>query len=530
MGIAMSAAEGISRRAALAGGSLAVAALAAAPVRAATRSTTVTTTLGRVRGTVESGLHVFLGLRYGQDTATHRFQAPRAAEPWSGVVEATAFAASCPQQGKQDRKSEDCLFLNLWTPGPDARAKRPVLVYIHGGAYSNGSVIDPLNYGDRLAATGDVVVVTINHRLNALGYLYLARLDPRFADSGNVGQLDLILALQWVRDNIAAFGGDPSRVLVFGQSGGGAKIATMMGMPAAKGLFSRAITMSGQQVTASGPMNATKRTDAYLKKLGVSASDLSPLLTMPVDRLIAGLEAEDPILGGGLYMGPVLDMKWLDRHPFWPDANPQSNAIPMMLGNTHDETRAFIDPKGPKLRGLNWDNLAERLGPELKVDLLPEWVVAQYRQKFPDWSPERILYAATTAGRSWPGQVIEAQARARAGAPTWVYQVDFSSPVKPERGAPHGMDIPLAFGTLDAEGSLTGTGEGARAASKAVMDRYLAFARTGDPNGGALSPWPQYRLEDRATMIFDTTSRVEADPRGWERALFARGPYIQPGI
>jgi para-nitrobenzyl esterase len=198
-----------------------------------------------------------------------------------------------------------------------------------------------------------VVVVTVNHRLNAFGYLYLARLDPRFADSGNNGQLDLILALQWIKANIAAFGGDPGRVFVFGQSGGGAKIATLMGMPAAKGLFHSAATMSGQQVTASGPLNATKRALAYLAKLGVKPGDLQPLLDMPMERLVEATGAADPILGGGLYFGPVLDMKWLTRHPFWPDANPQSNAIPMILGNTHDEARAFVSPDLEKVQGAD---------------------------------------------------------------------------------------------------------------------------------------------------------------------------------
>ena len=304
----------------------------------------------------------------------------------------------------------------------------------------------------------------------------------------------------------------------------------MMAMPAAKGLFHRAITMSGQQVTASGPLNASRRTAAYLERLRVSPGDLAPLLTMPVERLIDGLEAEDPILGGGLYMGPVLDMRWLQRHPFWPDAAPQGNALPMMLGNMLDETRAFIDPDGPLLRGLDWSNLADRMAGQLRMDLLPAWIVAQYRVHHPDWSAERIFYAATTAGRSWPGQVIEAEARARADAPTWVYQVDFQSPTEPRRGAQHGMDIALSFGTLDAPGSLTGTGAGARAASAAVMARFLAFSQRGDPNGGAMAEWPQYRLNQRATMIFDAQSRVTNDPRGWEREMFARVPYIQPGI
>ncbi|WP_419723143.1 carboxylesterase/lipase family protein [Sphingobium aromaticiconvertens] len=495
----------------------------------AVANSVVATTHGRIRGTREGGLHVFRGVRYGQDTTRRRFMPSVPPERWSGIVDATHFAPSCPQKGKQAVTSEDCLFLNIWTPGTEGQAKRPVMLYIHGGAYSNGSVVDPLNHGDRLAARGDIVVVTVNHRLNALGYLYLAGLDPRFADSGNVGQLDLILALRWVRDNIAAFGGDPANILLFGQSGGGAKIATMMAMPAAKGLFHRAITMSGQQVTASGPINAARRTAAYLDRLGVRPTDLEPLLTMPVERLIEGLSVEDPILGGGVYMGPVLDMRWLLRHPFWPDAAPQGNAIPMMLGNTREETGAFIDPGGPIARGLNWDNLAARMAPELRMDLPPEWIVAQYRARFPDWSAERILYAATTAGRSWPGQVLEAEARARVDAPTWVYQVDFQSPTQPRRGAPHTMDIALAFGTLDAPGSFTGTGQGARAASAAVMARFLHFARAGNPDGPGLESWPQYRLDHRSTMIFDTASRVEDDPRGWERELFARVPYIQPG-
>jgi para-nitrobenzyl esterase len=496
-------------------------------VRGASRTIprSIETTAGLVRGSIEGGLRVFRGIRYG---VVDRFLAPLPPAIKRDVIEATAFGPSCPQRGDRYRpQSEDCLFLNVWTPDARLEAKRPVMVYIHGGAYSTGSVVDPLSDGQHLARDGDVVVVTVNHRLNAFGYLYLARLDPRFPDSGNLGQLDLVLALRWVRDNIALFGGDPSRVLVFGQSGGGAKIATMMAMPEAKGLFQRAITMSGQQVTASGPLNATARAKAFIAGLGVSLDELA---TMPAERLVEGLAATDPILGGGgVYMGPVLDMKWLTRHPFWPDAAPQSNAIPMILGNTRDETRAFIDPDSEKVRTLSWDNLAERMAPELRVDIEPEWVVAQYRSRFPDWSPERVFYAATTAGRSWPGQVIEADARARAGTRTWVYQVDFQSPTEPRRGAPHTMDIALAFGTLDAEGSYTGTGPAARALSTTMMRAFAAFAHSGDPNAPGVPEWPVYRLPERATMVFDTTSRPADDPRRWERELFARVPYIQPG-
>ncbi|MEO6359451.1 MAG: carboxylesterase/lipase family protein [Sphingomicrobium sp.] len=477
----------------------------------------VETRVGRVRGSIEQGLHVFRGIRYGN---AKRFEAPRPVAASQTITDALAFGPSAPQRGSAySPQSEDCLFLNVWSPEARSGPALPVMVYFHGGAYATGSVADPLNDGRHLAAK-NAVVVTVNHRLNALGYLYLARLDARFPDSGNAGQLDLVLALQWIRDNIAAFGGDPRRVMVFGQSGGGAKIATLMGMPAATGLFHRAATMSGQQVTASGPMNATARARAFLARLKTTPAEVA---TIPVERIVEALDTVDPIIGGEIYFGPVLDMTWLRRHPFWPDSNPQSNAIPMILGNTRDETRGFFGRDHPKIVGLGWGNLAERMGPELRVDIDPSWVVQEYRRMFPAYTTEQIFFAATTAGRSWRGQVDEADARARANAPTWVYRLDFASPLQPWRGAPHTLDIPLVFGTLDAPGSLTGTGAAARAVSDAMMNHFLGLARNGRAR------WPMYRLPQRATMIFDTAARVENDPRGRERELFARVPYIQPG-
>lgn len=230
------------------------------------RATTATTRAGKVRGLVSDGIHCFKGIRYGADTAPRRFMPPVAAVPWNKVADATGYGAASPQTGQEEgATSEDCLFLNVWTPGLRDGARRPVLFYIHGGAYSHGSGSSPLYDGTRLCRRGDVVVVTVNHRLNAFGYLYLGRFGAAaLADSGNAGMLDLVLALQWVRDNIAELGGDPQRVMLFGQSGGGAKIATLMAMPTAQGLFHRAATMSGQQVTASGPLNATSRARAFL--------------------------------------------------------------------------------------------------------------------------------------------------------------------------------------------------------------------------------------------------------------------------
>jgi para-nitrobenzyl esterase len=439
-------------------------------------------------------------IRYG---LAGRFLPPARADAIE--QQAGRFGPSCPQPG--DRywpQSEDCLFLNVWATPLVRGVLRPVMVYIHGGAYSNGSVADPINDGATLAERGDVVVVTVNHRLNAFGYLSLARIDPRFPDSGNVGQLDLVLALQWVRDNIVALGGDPGNVTLFGQSGGGAKIATLMAMPAAKGLFHKAITMSGQQVTASGPLNAEKRARAYLAKLGIDP------VTAPVEALVAALDTVDPVMGGGVYFGPVVDGRNLPRHPFYPDAAPQSLGIPMMMGNCVAETRAFFPPDHPKLRGLDWANLAARVGPELRIDIDPEMVVRTYRGWFPDLSPAQVFIKATTAGRSWRGQVIEAEARARAGHPAFVYQLDFED-------AKHTDDIGLAFGTSP---DMTPVRQ---AMSNRLMDAFVRFARTGNPG------WPRYTLAGRETMLFDRISRVERNPRGRERELFATVPYIQPG-
>ncbi len=494
---------------------------------------TARTSHGPVRGFTDGPIKVFKGVRYGADTGPRRFERPVPPRKWSDPADATAYAAAAPQRGGSEPVSEDCLFLNVWTPGLNDGAMRPVMVYFHGGAYNSGSGADPLYDGRRLCEKGDVVVVTVNHRLNAFGYLYLPLLSGgALPDSGNAGMWDLVLALGWVRDNAAAFGGDASRVMVFGQSGGGAKIATLMAAPSAAGKFHAAATMSGQQVTASGPLNATARAAAYLDALSIKPADRKALKTAPAEKLIEALSTPDAVdpSRGGTYFGPVLDERFLKRHPFWPDAPPQSAALPMILGNTRDETRNLIGRREPDAFSLDWDDLPARLADHMRVDISPHEVVRAYRGFHPDYSPSDVFFAATTAARSWRGQVEEADARARQEGPTWVYQMDLASPLDGGKwGAPHMFDIPLAFGNIDKPGSLTGEGEAAKRVADQLSGAFIALVRNGDPNHDGLPRWERHTLPQRQTMVFDAATRLVDDPRRNERELFAKVPFIQWG-
>jgi para-nitrobenzyl esterase len=251
--------------------------------------------------------------------------------------------------------------------------------------------------------------------------------------------------------------------------------------------------------------------------------------------LIEALEAVDPIIGhGGLYFGPVLDERALQRHPFYPDAPPQSAHVPMMIGNTHDETRNLIGGSDPSAFHLNWEQLPGALAKSMRADILPGHVIAVYRRLYPRASASDIFFAATTAGRSWRPAVIESELRAAQGSPAFVYQLDWRSPQDGGRwGAPHGLDIPLVFGNLlvpvDLKGTLVGAGARARRMAERMSDAFIAFARTGDPNSRGLPVWERYELPQRRTMLLDDEPRAIDDPRGAERRLFAQVPYLQQG-
>ena len=519
-----------------AGTSMLAALSVALPVStAAARGAPVATTRsGRIAGRTERGIHAFLGVPYGADTSTRRFQRASRELAWSGVRDATRHGASAPQRGDADDQpiSEDCLFLNVHTPALRDGGRRPILFYIHGGGYNNGSGSHPLYDGANLCRRGDIVVITVNHRLNAFGYLYLGESgDERLRDAGNAGQLDLIDALHWVREHAHEFGGDAGNVTVFGQSGGGAKIATLMAMSEADGLFHKAMTMSGQQVTAAGPRAAAQRTALFLAELGLSPRDTDALLAMPMARLLEATRVRDPsrVENTSLYFGPVLDTHNLPRHPFYPDAPALSARIPMVIGNTRDETRAFLGNDEANF-ALTWDTLPQKLREQQYVDLSPDVVIAEYRRLYPDYTPSEVFFAATTAGRSWRGAVIEAEMRALQGAPAWVYQLDWRSPADGGRlRAFHTLDIPLVFDNVAAEGSKTGDDARARAMASRMSDALIALARHGDPNHAGLPAWSPYTLPQRQTMIFDDASRVQDDPRGGERRLYERVPFIQRG-
>lgn len=487
--------------------------------------TVVDTRAGRWRGRRQGDTHIFKGLRYGADTSRRRFLPPVSPQPWTGVRDALEFGALAPQPGNRP-VSEDCLHLNVWTPGLRDNARRPVMVWFHGGAYSGGTSNEAETDGTRLSRRGDVVVVTVNHRLNAFGYLYLAQLGgPDLADSGNLGQLDLILALEWVRDNIEAFGGNPANVTVFGHSGGGAKIATLMAMPRARGLFHRVATHSGQQITASRTTTATTHARALLTALGLEPGQVDQLRSLPMEQLIKVSRAP-------AYLGPVTDGRSLPRDPFDPDAPPQSAAIPMILGNTKDETRTLIGRGNPSLFSLTWDTLQPALeknspfmGPLDRGD-----VIAAYRRWHPGYSPADVFFAATTDSRSWRGQVIEADRRAAQARNTYVFQFDWPTPVDGGRWrAHHGLDVPFIFDNAAIMPAMVGEGAEQLALASRMSDAWIAFARTGNPNVKGLPEWPVFDLERRATMVFDSDTRVVNDPRGLERRLFGQVPYVQPG-
>jgi para-nitrobenzyl esterase len=495
----------------------------------------LTTAYGKVRGFVDGDIFGFKGIPYGGDTAKFRFAPPQPPKPWTGVRDALTYGPRAPQNPNITKSfpsqsgpfSEDCLYLNVWTPGVGDKGLRAVMVHLHGGGYNSLSANDPAFDGARLARRGDVVVVTLNHRLNVFGYLYLAELGgSEFADSGNVGQLDIVLALKWIKANIAEFGGDPNRVMIFGESGGGAKTACLMAMPSAVGLFHRAMSSSGEAVTVSTPATATARAEQLLKALNLPRERISEIRSIPMEKIIAA--------AGAGYNGPVLDGRTVPHHPFDPVAPAISAHIPFMVGTNLDESRLLIGRFDPTLFELTWETLTAALAKynDKMGSLDLNEVIALYRKVHPDYSASDVFFAATTDSRDWRPAVVEIERRAAlpaGSAATYSYELHWNSPVDPKLKAHHALDVPLLMDTVPLSFRWTGTGTEAMAMADIVSETLIAFAKTGNPNNPRIPHWPAYDLKRRATLALDLKSRIIDDPRREVRELFSQVPYENPG-
>jgi para-nitrobenzyl esterase len=487
-------------------------------------SADVTTTNGPIHGEGKDGIAVFRGVRYGASPAgDRRFRSPVAPEPWTERTDCTRFGPIAPQPAtpldvpgdEGVEQSEDCLFLNVFTPACD-EARRPVLFWLYGGGFTIGAGSSEGYDGTRFAKNHDVVVVTINYRLGALFFSYLAELGEEYASSGNAGLLDQVLALEWVRDNIATFGGDPGNVTVFGESAGGRSVSCLMAMPLAAGLFHKAIAESGAHIGNRPVEHAQDVTSRLCAELGSSVEEL---VTMPVDKLLAAqsVVAVPRSANEGLPFGPVVDDGVLPE-PVDGIGAGSAASVPLLIGTNLDEFNLFA-LMVPSAQELDRDGLVERMEPLLGDHTAR--AIDTYRAGRPELSDTDVWNAVMT-DRSFRVNAVRMAQQQSKHAPTFVYLFCWPTPVMGGRlGACHGLEIAFVFNTVDRESVLIPP-------VTPVMERlseemhaaWAAFARSGDPNHAGLPPWPTYDASGRQTMVFAEHSSVETDPYGEELALW----------
>ncbi|HEY6457002.1 MAG TPA: carboxylesterase family protein [Steroidobacteraceae bacterium] len=511
---------------------------------AAGAAATATTTAGKIRGTQEAGLYAFKGVPYGATTAgAARFQPPAQAKSWTGVRDCTQLGHRSPQllslfhgtvppeveaMDRDEPMGEDCLVLNVWTPTLARDRKLPVMVWLHGGGFTSGSGGFICYDGAQLAKKHEVVVVTVNHRLTALGYLYLAGLgSERYANSSNVGNLDIVAALEWVRDNIATFGADPGNVTIFGQSGGGGKVSSLMAMPAAHGLFKRAIVQSGASIKGISRDTATKNAERFLARLNLQPSQLDQLQTVPIDQL---LKASNEGSGPPINWGPVTDGRSLPVDPFDPTAPELSGDIPLLIGTVETEVTFFPgEPLEPMDDATFHAKVKQLLRSASDADV--DRVIAAYRRGRPDRANTDLYLIMASDATFRAAVLLEAERKAeQTQSPVYQYYFTWRSPVREGKLRTfHTLEIPFVFDNVDACKSMTGSGEDRYPLAQKMSSAWVAFARTGNPNHPTLPDvWVPYDNTRRATMIFNDTCQLLNDPYGSEqrllRSLMGTGP------
>lgn len=524
----------LSRRSMLAGaGALAASAtLMSADADEASLFPIVETADGKVRGLVSGGISVFKGLRYGADTSgRNRFLPPQPVKKWSGIRDHFDYGNIAPQIPADRRRAyadlilndlqpggmgEDCLVLNLWTPTPRIGANKPVLVRFHGGGFYGGSSNSPGSDGEMLSRFGDCVVITVNHRLSALGYLWLGD-EGDFADSGAAGMADLVASLRWVKTNVASFGGDPNRILIFGQSGGGAKVSHLLAMPSAKGLYSSAGVMSGSRLTAMTREDAVKPSDQLLLKLGLTRKDIRKLQQVPFTTLLAAqadVEAAERARGEApRSFSPVMGAS-IPTHPFSPHAPDMSKDIPLVVSTVLDE-RSYRETRFD----MTWDDVRAMLKP-LVADRTDK-VLQMYRDEDSRASPF-IINARIITDRTFRANAFAMAERkaAQAGAPVWTYLWTTPSKAYGDRyGATHGIDVSpsmhdLRFPLLGPEA------DNVRLADQ-LASAWVSLAATGNPNNPRTPDWPAYTQASRTTLVFGSPTNAVNDPRRAFRELWA---------
>ena len=491
----------------------------AADIKGASSGPVVETTSGKIRGAVLNKVNAFKGIPYGEATdISGRFLPPAKAKPWSGVKDALEWgpeapqgphteipevAATIPKQGH----SEDCLHLNVWTNSVSRGGKRPVMVWLHGGGFTSGSGSYTIYDGANMARKHDVVTVTVNHRLNSFGFLYLPEIG-----ASNAGMLDVVAALQWVRNNIANFGGDPNNVTIFGQSGGAGKVSTLLAMPSAKGLFHRAIIQSGANLQGVSAADAAKSAQMLMTKLNVKTA--AELQRVPMDQLV-----QATLSTPGLRLSPVLDGKSLPEGPFTPAAPAMSAEIPVLIGSTEFEVNFF-----PNTNFNPIDDAALRAAVRQATrtgDADVDKLVAVYRKGRPGYSNVE-LQQVIASDNFRAGVMTEAERKSAQKAPVYMYYFTWRSPVRDGKlKAFHTLEIPFVLENVDEGKSMTGTGQDRYALQEQMSGAWAAFARNGNPNHKGLPHWPAFNADARATMIFGNECKAANDPYGAERSALA---------